>query len=84
MTTTYGILGSALLLSVALTAGSTTAALAGGTRVPVVHPPISRNHLPVYPPQPRQPQGGVIGGGGASSSLCYEDQIGHNGCHTPY
>jgi len=68
---------------VALTVGSTTAALAGGSRAPVERPPISSSHLPVYPPQPPQ-KGGIIGGGGGSSSLCYEDQIGHNGCHTPY
>jgi hypothetical protein len=80
MTTTDRILRSALLLSVALTVGSTTAALAGGPRVPVVRPPISRLHLPVYPPQPPQ-QGGVIGGGGGSGALCYDQAP---GCHQPY
>jgi len=80
MTTTDRILHSALLLSVALTVGSATAALAGGPHVPVVRPPISRVHLPVYPPQPPQ-QGGVIGGGGGSGALCYDQAP---GCHQPY
>lgn len=86
MTTTDRILRSALLLSVALTVGSTTAAFAGGPRVLVVqHPPIAGMRQPVYPPSRRPPgQGNLIGGGGGSGALCYEDQIGHNGCHTPY
>lgn len=78
MTTTYRILRSALLLSVALTVGFTTAALAGGPRVPVRRPPISGMKLP--PPQPPQ-QGGVIGGGGGGGALCYDQAP---GCHQPY
>jgi hypothetical protein len=89
MTTTGRILGSALMLSVALTSGFTSAAFAGA-RAATVTAPITVSKLPAYPtppkfqpqPQPQPPQ--QAKGIGGSSSLCYEDQIGHNGCHTPY
>jgi len=78
------ILRSVLLLSVALTVGSTTAALAGGSRVPIVRPPsFAGMKQPVSSPS-RQPsgQGGVVdGGGGGSGALCYDQAP---GCHQPY
>ena len=82
--TTNKILRSVLLLSVALTVGSTTAALAGGPHVPVVRPPsFAGMKQPVNPPSRQPPgQGGVIdGGGGGSGALCYDQAP---GCHQPY
>ncbi len=82
MRTTRRILRSALLLSVALTSGFTTAALAGVHPAPVVHLPVAGMKQPVGSPSRRPPgQGGIIGGGGASGALCYEKAP---GCHQPY
>ena len=78
------ILRSVLLLSIALTVGSATAALAGGPRVPIARAPVFVGMKgPVSPPS-RQPsgQGGVVdGGGGGSGALCYDQAP---GCHQPY
>jgi hypothetical protein len=67
---THRILGPALMLSLALASGFTSAAFAGG---PVPTPraaPITRLKLPPPPPPPPKPVGGDVwtteGGGGSS------------------